>query len=888
MGVGLDNYRLYLERPLIRKLKAAKFGFDLLLIIGCALSAFVLLKFPDKAKVRDVVGDVFLASGLLPMLLALPLLLARWSMGGTDHRRRRRSRNNDDGDPAEDAPLEGDGQSARPCLRRWFCELGRCYFLRDTNTAIAYTIYICMAVGGGVTLANSHKGPTEFVEAVAGIFAEVALIYFIVTVLRVPTVDDDETRAFLSSAEEAQLEASGSLHAPFAIPVDFAFAGEYHADLRALFPDAVRAEDYAGLDDAVLMRARAIARARTKTVAGAHRLAGAAVRHRAEDRSRVVSALLNASAPGWGSPFYVCALGRADARSLGGGLLAGLLAIVRGGAPTAGDRFVCEAAALSLGNLYFGTRNAAASSLLFALWGRHAISDVRASCATAIAAVAGPLATRPVGADGAAVAHAAFLAEVGAPAALRAYGHDLGAAKAFFAARLVDTAPLELECADGDDRGGEGEGGGLRALHAGVAAPAGTNARRMALLAACAALRRYAGAGPRCDALAEARRVLLGAEIAAAEHKHPDPAAVDPDANAAELEALADACGPAVALAAARALLLVLVRTDGPLCDPLSGHLASALALEAAARACRCLRVSRSPGGGHPGEDGNSLFLYSEEWNVELQRRVWAVGMAAATTSIFKSVRDGGCALLRASGYEHLGLLDCFSAAAARALAAAGFTPEAVRGVLEAHLPPPLLAVLLGDDEDAPPAAGGAAAAAGSGRSSGSDAAAGVGNPRKHPSLLLLAALAKGKSFRDTSLQNRMNSPDRLERFAGLVGVGVMAATGHAGAARLRRAVLPGIVGSEPVSDVRELSVAVLAAHAGRGRCGRCCGSLACLACCCADEEEVEGGDRRAVLLRAERARLEARLAGASRTASPSPMSPIIVDGADVKVEVAR
>lgn len=76
--MGMSDYALYLQRPIIKKLKHAKHFWDVILIVLCGAGAVLLLNTLDDLE--PVLGNVFLAAGSLPFLLSLPLAMARISV----------------------------------------------------------------------------------------------------------------------------------------------------------------------------------------------------------------------------------------------------------------------------------------------------------------------------------------------------------------------------------------------------------------------------------------------------------------------------------------------------------------------------------------------------------------------------------------------------------------------------------------------------------------------------------------------------------------------------------------------------------------------------------------------------------------------------------------
>merc|ERR1719446_1448374 len=69
-----SEYGIYIEKPQLKKLKRAKFGFDLILICSCGVAAVWCSN--HLSDLKTTMGDVSLSAGLLPLLLSLPVVLA--------------------------------------------------------------------------------------------------------------------------------------------------------------------------------------------------------------------------------------------------------------------------------------------------------------------------------------------------------------------------------------------------------------------------------------------------------------------------------------------------------------------------------------------------------------------------------------------------------------------------------------------------------------------------------------------------------------------------------------------------------------------------------------------------------------------------------------------
>ena len=84
--MGMNEYVLYLERPLLRRLRRWKNVLKILEICICGVVAILLASYLDM-EFSIVVGETFFAAGALPILLSLPLLLARVLNANQDYKR---------------------------------------------------------------------------------------------------------------------------------------------------------------------------------------------------------------------------------------------------------------------------------------------------------------------------------------------------------------------------------------------------------------------------------------------------------------------------------------------------------------------------------------------------------------------------------------------------------------------------------------------------------------------------------------------------------------------------------------------------------------------------------------------------------------------------------
>eukprot|EP00035_Acanthoeca_spectabilis_P011606 m.204986 g.204986 ORF g.204986 m.204986 type:complete len:717 (-) comp15396_c0_seq4:1702-3852(-) len=352
--MSVSDFVLYLQRPVLQRLQRARFYWQWALIGGAGVGAYFLLGQPEERdELYGVLGGVFLAAGMLPFLLSLPLILARITV----------------------KMLITEGGS-------WFSfeTIRNCQFFVDTSHTLATLAYAAFTATGifflvSTTDCEENEGWDVFADEMANILAEIAVITTVTTLLNVPTVDDDATRTLLSRKENLQLERSGSLNAPWARAVNFSLCEEYRSDMEWLFPDDMDLEDHP------MRKYFRQARKRTTTIEPTEPYQSSE-----EPRGIRAAEMMNESAAGWESPFYVAALGRCSRAHLGDELVSGLFQYLTG-AQAYNTRFLTQAAVTSLGNLYFGTANDKVSRRLFDVWMMHEISNVRNHCAAAINAI---------------------------------------------------------------------------------------------------------------------------------------------------------------------------------------------------------------------------------------------------------------------------------------------------------------------------------------------------------------------------------------------------------------------------------------------------------------------------------------------------------------------
>ena len=97
----------------------------------------------------------------------------------------------------------------------------------------------------------------------------------------------------------------------------------------------------------------------------------------------LVSTILNGNPSGFDNCFFVSALGHADLKTLGPELKSQLFACLGGGT----SRLIQRAAIISLGNLFFKTKNPRVSHRLLSVWGSCEISTIRKACSLAMEAI---------------------------------------------------------------------------------------------------------------------------------------------------------------------------------------------------------------------------------------------------------------------------------------------------------------------------------------------------------------------------------------------------------------------------------------------------------------------------------------------------------------------
>ena len=352
----LSDFQLELQRPVIRRLKIAKQINAVVLIVACAALPFLLeavspgsVNFvafatgsvnATSADMGGYLGSVFLASGLIPLLLSLPLVFAKFLV----------------------------------VRKNSIWKIG--FWVGDASSILVYAFWYSIAAFGLFLLVR-HGGWNSAASEASNIFAEIFVIGVITTLLRVPAIEEDTNKAFLTKTEVKQLERSGTLNASFVKTVDAVLdSGRYHDDLAYFYPNEITSHSHLSA-----LRRKSIGRMLQLRSSKKRKLRTALqLVERGESASLSAPAtrnsiLINAAPEGWGSAFFVAALGRCDLSVLGEELISGLLCICSGA--QAASRFIQQAAVTSLGNLYFGSGNRNISHRLLQMWKMHEISTVR-------------------------------------------------------------------------------------------------------------------------------------------------------------------------------------------------------------------------------------------------------------------------------------------------------------------------------------------------------------------------------------------------------------------------------------------------------------------------------------------------------------------------------
>ena len=197
---------------------------------------------------------------------------------------------------------------------------------------------------------------------------------------------------------------------------------------------------------------------------------------------------------------------------------------------------------------------------------------------------------------------------------------------------------------------------------------------------------------------------------------------------------------------------------------------------------------------------------YTLEWHGStLANAVVDMADGATITSVFKSVRTAANALLKGASFELMGVYECFGGLATKRYMSEGFSPSTVASILEQHLLPKHLQQLhervramsdpLHDLE-----------ALFARRTTSRQCRV----LTEDPTLLLYTLMADYERlltpFNASFLQQRLNSENKLERYIGLVCIGCLCEQPVIAPLLV---VVPLLVASEMISDVRDLAVAL-------------------------------------------------------------------------------
>lgn len=176
----MDEYRLELERPILRSLKFFKNVWSVIQIIVCGFGSFVLAQ-KERLNVLNVSAEVFIAAGLLPTLLSFPIYASKFSVQKDETYWKR--------------------IASMPC------------FVVPKYFVAFICNFVFITYGVAVLLSNTEEPHAVEIE-LSGILAEICLIGFVTVVCQVPAVSEDETKMFLVQEEIDQLERSATLNAP--------------------------------------------------------------------------------------------------------------------------------------------------------------------------------------------------------------------------------------------------------------------------------------------------------------------------------------------------------------------------------------------------------------------------------------------------------------------------------------------------------------------------------------------------------------------------------------------------------------------------------------------------------------------------------------------------
>ena len=333
---------------------------------------------PEKVRIVQVAVDrynhthtlktVFIAAGSLPLLLSLPIYVAKFCV-------------NDENDAYWKRVV------SMPCFV-------------DSKYGIAFAANVVFILYGLLVLISKSEKNAVQIE-LCGIFAEICLIGFVTVVCQVPAVSEDETKTFLTKVELHQLEHTGTLNAPYICVTNVALNLKYDRELRYLYPfEFSQRSAFSITDTHVAAMSRhhfqrnsidVSDESESKSFNKNELIRSNHQRHKSvfgegvsiQAHKELVSTILNGNPSGFDNCFFVSALGHADLESLGPELKSQLFACLGGGT----SRLIQRAAIISLGNLFFKTKNPRVSHRLLSVWGSCEISTIRKACSLAMEAI---------------------------------------------------------------------------------------------------------------------------------------------------------------------------------------------------------------------------------------------------------------------------------------------------------------------------------------------------------------------------------------------------------------------------------------------------------------------------------------------------------------------
>eukprot|EP00939_MAST-03C_sp_MAST-3C-sp1_P002029 g2029.t1 len=792
-------YMLQLQRPLLKELRTLKRNWTFVHIVGCASMAAFFSAIVLDANLLLICGETLLAAGALPFLLTLPFLCAKLSHRSIENRR----------------------VLAMPS---------------SLNNKLAYVSYVVFVVVGILIIRYDGENDDwkDVLAESVNILAEVGLLGFIATVCRVPVLDEDETKAFLTDAEISQVERSGTLHAPFVLSVNYALDGEYADDLKYLYPaefvdangDSVFA--HSRVLEAALNRSRVPHFVNSDDVASkmeSSRKSFSSIFHGAggkrngehlgdgciggskmseKGKRLVVTRVINANPTGWDSPWYVTALGRCDVRALGDELIVGLLTCVTG-SNDVGDRFVCESAILSLGHLFYASKDRRVSQRIFDAWSTNEISSIRNACASSLRAIKNQT-----------ICGALDIFEN--PETLR----DLAALREYFFGNIR----IGGVAATKDTPGGESDADAKKMNDDTTTATESLAARRQRV-AVERAVEVLSDTSSDC-----ATRVLAVARVCCLITPPPSPSSSSSSSMSITSTSTSTSASSSSSYEDVERDMRALNRDTRCLLKTIDRHVLDCsfelhylktLALETVRRfVIHGQRMGNlwAAVSGHVATSSMASSSSVELVRRQIVREVNALANATYSRSVFKSVRTAALRLLETTSYPLLDVYGLFSKQAVRHYRTTGFSAESVTSFLEVTLArqcPKLLSDL--KSEIVSMRSGGVDAAKKKllhlfkGSSENDDERVFDANtPERDPVLLLYAFCGNwgGAStswvLDDHFVLQRLNSPDWLERFTGMLCVGRFANE----LIELHREVVPRFSKSELISNVRDVVCEVI------------------------------------------------------------------------------